>query len=246
MAPAVKHRSSERRVWFMSQESMPLSISVIIPVLNEAERLQSFLEHLQPFRRQGAEVIVCDGGSTDGTPKIARSSADRLLDAESGRAVQMNTGARAASGDILLFLHADTSMPRDALERIEGSLNSGYGWGRFDVRLSGQGLLFRLIEALMNLRSRWTGIATGDQALFVTRELFRSEGGFPEIPLMEDIEMSSRLQRYGPPACLRSRVRVSVRRWEHRGVLRTVLLMWALRASYALGVDPARLARWYR
>ena len=230
----------------MSQNSTTARVSVIVPVLNEAQRLQSFLEHLQLFRRQGAEVIVCDGGSTDGTPGIARSGADRVLDGQKGRAVQMNTAARAASGDLLLFLHADTSLPRDALERIEGSLNSGYGWGRFDVRLSGQGLLFRLIETLMNLRSRWTGIATGDQALFVTRELFRSKGGFPEIPLMEDIEMSSRLKRYGSPACLRSRVRVSGRRWEKQGVLRTVLLMWALRASYALGVDPARLARWYR
>jgi rSAM/selenodomain-associated transferase 2 len=230
----------------MSQNSTTARVSVIVPVLNEAQRLQSFLEHLKPFRRQGAEVVVCDGGSTDGTPEIARSGADRVLDAERGRAVQMNTGAGAASGDILLFLHADTSLPPDALERIEGRLNSGYGWGRFDVRLSGQGLLFRLIETLMNLRSRWTGIATGDQALFVTRVFFRSEGGFPEIPLMEDIAMSSRLKRHGPPACLRSRVRVSGRRWEHRGVLRTVLLMWALRACYALGVDPARLARWYR
>jgi len=230
----------------MSQNSTTARVSVIIPVLNEAQRLQSFLEHLQPFRRQGAEVIVCDGGSTDGTPGIARSGADRVLDAERGRAVQMNTGAGAASGDILLFLHADTNLPRDALETIERSLHSGYGWGRFDVRLSGEGALFRLIETLMNLRSRWTGIATGDQALFVTRELFRSEGGFPEIPLMEDIAMSSRLKRHGPPACPRSRVRVSGRRWEKQGVLRTVLLMWALRASYALGVDPARLARWYR
>ncbi|MEF8824488.1 MAG: TIGR04283 family arsenosugar biosynthesis glycosyltransferase [Desulfohalobiaceae bacterium] len=230
----------------MSQNSMTARISVIVPVLNEAERLQSFLEHLQPFRRQGAEVIVCDGGSTDGTPGIACSGADRVLDAEKGRAVQMNSGAQAASGDILLFLHADTSLPRDVLERIEDSLHSGYGWGRFDVRLSGQGLLFRLIEILMNLRSRWTGIATGDQAIFLTRDFFRSVGGFPEIPLMEDIEMSSRLKRHGPPACPRSRVHVSSRRWEERGVLRTVLLMWTLRACYALGVDPERLARWYR
>lgn len=229
----------------MSPVNGAARISVVVPVLNEANRLGLFLEHLQPFRRRGAEVLVCDGGSTDATPQIARSGADRVLGSAKGRAVQMNSGARDASGDVLLFLHADTFLPPDALEAVERGLRSGRGWGRFDVRLSGQGTLFRLIEALMNLRSRASGIATGDQAIFVSRDLFWSWGGFPEIPLMEDIEMSWRLKGHGPPACLRSRVIVSSRRWEERGVLRTVLLMWFLRAAYALGVDPARLGRWY-
>ena len=220
-------------------------ISLVVPILNESYLIRPFLRHLQPLREQGAEIVLCDGGSTDGTRKLAESRTDALVSSPRCRAVQMNTGARVASGEVLLFLHADTLLPREAMREVSRSVQKGYGWGRFDVRLSGRRARFRLIEALMNQRSRLTGIATGDQALFVTRPLFRTVGGFPEIPLMEDIEMSCRLKRHGIPACLNSRVLTSSRRWEQEGVLRTVLLMWSLRAVYALGVDPVRLARWY-
>lgn len=229
----------------MSPQNGAARVSVVVPVLNEADCLAGFLERLRPLRHKGAEILVCDGGSVDGTQRLARSGADRVLDSAKGRAVQMNTGARVASGEILLFLHADTALPADALEAVGRAVRSGHDWGRFDVRLSGRGAWFRLIEALMNTRSRWTGIATGDQALFLTRSLFEAVGGFPEMPLMEDVEMSRRLKRHAAPACLRSRVLTSSRRWEERGLLRTVLLMWSLRAAYTLGVDPARLARWY-
>jgi len=230
----------------MCAESARKWISLVVPILNESYLIRHFLRHLQPLRERGAEIVLCDGGSTDGTRKLAEPEVDVLVSSPRGRAVQMNAGARVASGEVLLFLHADTLLPREALREVRQSLRAGYGWGRFDVRLSGRGARFRLIEALMNRRSRMTGIATGDQALFVTRSLFHTVGGFPEIPLMEDIEMSRRLKRHGPPACLSSRVLTSSRRWEQGGVFRTVLLMWSLRAAYALGVDPVRLARLYR
>ena len=230
----------------MSEKDVADTVSIVVPVLNEASFVRPFLRHLQPFREQGAEVVICDGGSGDGTRTLAEPRADAVVDSAAGRAVQMNSGARVARGRILVFLHVDTLLPREGFSEMCRSLRASHDWGRFDVRLSSRGARFRLIEALMNRRSRWTGIATGDQALFLTRELFQAVGGFPEIPLMEDIEMSRRLKRFGPPACLESRVLTSSRRWEQRGVVRTVALMWALRAGYALGVDPARLARWYR
>jgi rSAM/selenodomain-associated transferase 2 len=222
-------------------------LSVIMPVLNEEPILGTCLAALQPLRGRGCEVLLCDGGSTDDSVARGAGLADRILEASKGRARQMNAGADAARGEVLLFLHADTLLPegadglvRRALERRE------LRWGRFDVRLSGEHRLLRAIEALMNLRSRWTGIATGDQALFVTRRTFMASGGFPDIPIMEDIEMSRRLKRFSPPACLRERVLTSSRRWEEQGILRTVGLMWSLRAAYYFGVSPAALAGWYR
>jgi rSAM/selenodomain-associated transferase 2 len=230
----------------MRAETAEKWISLVVPILNESRLIRPFLRHLQPFREQGAEIVLCDGGSTDGTRKLAEPEVDAIVSSPRGRAVQMNSGARVARGEVLLFLHADTLLPREALREVRQSIRAGCGWGRFDVRLSGIGARFRLIEALMNWRSRLTGIATGDQALYVTRSLFRAVGGFSEIPLMEDIEMSRRLKCHSAPACLSSRVLTSSRRWEQGGVFRTVLLMWSLRAAYALGVDPVRLARWYR
>jgi rSAM/selenodomain-associated transferase 2 len=192
-------------------------------------------------------VIVVDGGSADATAGIARPLADEVIASHPGRARQQNAGAQAAIGDVLLFLHADTLLPADADARvIDGLMRSGRGWGRFDVRLSGRAPALRMVERMMNLRSRVTGIATGDQAIFIRADWFRCVGGFPQIPLMEDVALSKALRRMGAPLCLRDRVRTSSRRWEERGVLRTILLMWRLRAEYALGADPARLADRYR
>lgn len=222
-------------------------ISIIIPALNEAAALPATLAPLQPLRSRGHEVVVVDGGSTDGTPEIARAMADRVIASPRGRAAQQNAGAAAAQGTVLLFLHADTMLPPDADPLVlDGLRTSGRGWGRFDVRLSGAAPLLRVVERMMGLRSRVTGIATGDQAIFVRAEWFRRAGGFPPVPLMEDVALSAALKRLGPPLCLRERVTTSSRRWEERGISRTILLMWRLRLAYALGADPARLADRYR
>ena len=221
-------------------------ISVIVPVLNEAPAIRGALSSLQPLRQAGHEVIVVDGGSADGTPDIAAALADSVLRAQPGRARQMNAGAHRARGDILLFLHGDTLLPRQADRLVmEGLRRSGRQWGRFDVRLAGRRPLLRLVETLMNLRSRLSGIATGDQAMFVRREAFTAVGGFPDIALMEDIALSRRLKSLSRPLCLRARVVTSSRRWEQHGVLRTIVLMWRLRLAYFLGADPAALARRY-
>ena len=220
---------------------MAARLTVVVPVLNEASVLAASLQALAPLRRAGHEVIVVDGGSEDASAAIAAALADRVLQAPRGRAAQMNAGARAASGDVLVFLHADTRLPADA-EKSVATASMQHAWGRFDVEIEGRHPALRLVAAAMNLRSRLTGIATGDQAMFVRRADFP---GFPEIALMEDVALSRLLKRLGRPACLASRVRTSGRRWESRGVLRTVLLMWRLRLLYALGVAPERLARRY-
>ena len=218
-------------------------LSIIIPCLNEAESIAAALAALGPARRRGAEVIVVDGGSDDGTTDRAALMADTVISAPRGRAAQMNAGAGRARGEILLFLHAD-SRPPEAVDGlvIDGLKRAGRSWGRFDVSIDGSHPLLRAVERLMNWRSRLTGIATGDQGIFVTRTLFTAAGGFPNIPLMEDIELSARLKRFGPPLCLRHRVVTSARRWEERGVVRTILLMWRLRLAYWLGADPRGLA----
>jgi len=220
-------------------------LSIIMPALNEAANIEAAVTALAPYRERGVEVIVVDGGSRDGTPARARPFADHVCVAACGRAVQMNAGRAAARGDVLLFLHADTRLPENADALIvEGLACSHRVWGRFDVRFDRGGLL-TLVAAMMNLRSRLTGIATGDQALFVTRAAFDAAGGFPSIPLMEDISLSKHLKRIGPPLCLRARVTTSARRWEANGTLRTILLMWRLRLAYFFGADPAQLARQY-
>jgi rSAM/selenodomain-associated transferase 2 len=225
----------------------PSRITIIIPTLNEAAGIEGTLRPLQPLRDRGHQLVVVDGGSADATADIARPLADAVIASEPGRARQQNAGAASADGDVLLFLHADTLLPPDA-DRIilDGLRASGRGWGRFDVRLSGRRPLLRVVERMINLRSRLTGIATGDQAIFVRRDWFERCGGFPAIPLMEDVALSRKLRRMGPPLCLRERVVTSSRRWEQRGILRTIVLMWRLRAAYALGADPARLAERYR
>lgn len=223
-------------------------ISIIMPVLNEkAGVLGASLAALRPLRMAGHEVIVVDGDSIDASPAVAEKFADRLIVSPPGRARQMNAGAAAATGDIFLFLHADTLLPLRADRLIAHGLEtSGRLWGRFDVRLSGQSPMLRMVERAMNLRSRLTGIATGDQAIFVRRALFQAAGGFPDLALMEDVAMSARLKRFGLPLCLKSQVVTSSRRWEKNGILRTIFLMWGLRLAFALGADPGKLARIYR
>jgi rSAM/selenodomain-associated transferase 2 len=216
-------------------------LSVVVPALNEASGIRAALEALAPLRAGGHEVIVVDGGSSDGTPELARGLCDRVLSAPRGRAVQMNAGAAAATGDALVFLHADTRLPQRADELILQSLRLS-PWGRFDVEIDARHPLLGIVACTMNLRSRLTGIATGDQAIFVRREVFP---GFPDIELMEDVAFCRAMKRFGPPACRRERVVTSGRRWESRGVLRTIVLMWRLRLMYFLGARPEHLARIY-
>jgi len=224
-----------------------MKLSIIIPALNEASQLRDTLAPLRALQSRGHEVIVVDGGSSDSTAEIAREYADRVIDSARGRARQMNAGAAAASGEVLLFLHADTRLPELTDALIANSLNNNQAvWGRFDVRLSGDQLLLRVVAALMNWRSRMSSIATGDQAMFVRRDAFVRIGGYPDIPLMEDIALSKLLKRVARPANLSAQVVTSSRRWEQRGIVRTIMLMWRVRMAYALGTSPHRLAQLYQ
>lgn len=223
-------------------------LSIIMPVLNEAAGIVAALQPLQTLRARGAELLVVDGGSADGTSELARPWADRVLAAPRGRARQMNAGAAAAQGRVLLFLHADTRLPEGADQLVTAAIDDvleGRLWGRFDVIIDGRSSWLRLVAHMMNLRSRLSGVATGDQAIFVAHSAFDAVGSFPDIPLMEDIALSAALKRLGRPACLEARATTSGRRWETHGVWRTILFMWWLRLRYFLGADPRRLALEY-
>jgi rSAM/selenodomain-associated transferase 2 len=221
-------------------------LSIIMPVLNEGDGIAAALDALADLRALGTELIVVDGGSRDATVQQAQLRADQVVLAPRGRALQMNAGAEKASGEVLLFLHADTRLPAEADRVVLNGLNrSRRAWGRFDVRIEGRSPLLPVVAWLMGLRSRLTGIATGDQAIFVSREAFQAVGGFPAIALMEDIAMCKRLKRLGRPLSLRMCVTTSGRRWEKNGVLSTILLMWRLRLAYFFGADPKKLARQY-
>jgi rSAM/selenodomain-associated transferase 2 len=224
----------------------PPGLSVVIPALGEAGNLAVLLPALAADL-PSAEVIVADGGSADDTAAVvARLGHARLIAAPRGRARQMNAGARAAAGDALLFLHADTRLPPGAGAAVVSALEDPrVVGGRFDVRFDNPAPAFRMIAALMNLRSRWSGISTGDQAIFVRRRVFEAIGGYPDIPLMEDVELTRRLKRQGRVSALRAKVTTAARKWEREGVARTIALMWALRLLYACGASPARLHRWY-
>jgi rSAM/selenodomain-associated transferase 2 len=224
-----------------------------MPVRNEALGITAALQALQPLRQQGHTLVVVDGGSHDGTAALATPWADQVLQLaaqQAGRAAQMNAGAAAALNaaptDVLLFLHADTTLPPQAAAAVQHAVNSGAGWGRFDVHISGHSRWLPVVAALMNLRSRCTGICTGDQAVFVRRSLFEALEGYAALPLMEDIDLSRRLRATGPPASLRLRVTTSGRRWDQHGAWRTIVLMWRLRWRYWRGAAPADLARLYR
>ena len=221
-----------------------MRLSIVVPVLNEAQGIAAFLAPLQALRELGHEVIVVDGDSSDSTADAACPLADHVVASPRGRAIQMNCGARIGSGDALIFLHADTQLPDNAPGLIEKALMH-HAWGRFDVKIAGRSGWLPVIAAMMNLRSRLSGIATGDQAIFVNRAAFDAVDGYPDQPLMEDIELSKRLKRIGPPACLRARAATSGRRWERHGAWRTILLMWRLRFDYWRGVPAEQLAARY-
>ncbi|OGS98550.1 MAG: glycosyl transferase [Gallionellales bacterium RIFCSPLOWO2_12_FULL_59_22] len=225
-----------------------MQLSIIIPVLNEAKVLPELLAHLAPLRASGAEVIVVDGGSEDGSQLAAVRAGAQVLCTGRGRARQMNAGAAAAQGDVLLFLHADTALPPSAGQAIAAAIRRAdeFVWGHFDVRIDGRMFMLRVVAMLMNWRSRLSGIVTGDQAMFVTRRAFESVGGFPDQPLMEDIELSKRLRALSSPVCLAERAVTSGRRWETRGVWKTIWLMWRLRWLYWRGMPASELAKLYR
>ena len=219
--------------------------TIVIPTLNEEAEIEACLIRLQGLRQEGFEVIVVDGGSIDKTPQLVAGLCDQFISTREGRAIQMNDGGRQARGKLIFFLHVDTQLPEKFSEITSSIETDRFCWGRFDVRLSGKHWSFRIIESMMNLRSRLTGIATGDQVIFVTQKLFREVDGFPEIILMEDIAMSRSLKNICSPLCLRQKVLTSSRRWENHGILSTTVKMWWLRFSYFIGVDPVRLAKQY-
>ena len=221
-------------------------IAIIVPTLNEESQIVAGLKIMQVWRGSECELIIADGGSVDQTVALAEPLADRVVAAPKGRAAQMNAGAASARSEILWFLHADSLPPDNAIALIQTALaDPNRDWGRFDVRLSGPHPALRMVETLMNGRSRLTGIATGDQGIFVRRAIFEQIGGYPLIALMEDIALSQLLKRHSPPVCLRQPLITSSRRWERGGVFRTILLMWRLRLAYFFGADPDQLARIY-
>jgi rSAM/selenodomain-associated transferase 2 len=219
-------------------------LTIILPVLDEAAIIVGALRALAPLRARGAEVIVVDGGSRDGTRRLARPLADRLIATPRGRGTAMNAAAALGGGDALLFLHADTTLPDNA-DRLIAEALALRQWGRFDLRIAARHRLLAVVAHMINWRSRATGIATGDQAIFVSSAAFLAIGGFPDLPLMEDIAISRRLKALCRPFCIATPVITSGRRWEHHGVWRTILLMWRLRLAYYLGVEPGRLASRY-
>ncbi len=219
-----------------------MKLSIIIPTLNEASRIESLLAQLSD---ENVELIVVDGGSDDQTVQRASVHA-KLIHSSAGRALQMNTGAAIASGDWLWFLHADTQLSQPLNTYVDEITQSSSLWGRFTVRLDDARFIFRVIERLMNARSCFTSVATGDQGLFVDRRLFDELGGYPELPLMEDVALSKRLRKVMPVNCSTLSLITSARRWQQRGVLKTIVLMWWLRLAYVVGVSPTRLSQWYR
>ncbi len=225
----------------------PVKISIIIPSLNESAQINDTLQSLQAMRQRGHEIILADGGSRDNTVAIAQHMVDHCVETGAGRAHQMNQGAAIASGDVLCFIHADTLCPENFDQLLSDTLcQSRKIWGRFDIRLSGSFWFFRVIEWLMNKRSCLTGIATGDQGIFICRNIFKKISGYADIPLMEDIEISKRLRRISRPECIsHGRLITSSRRWENNGIARTILLMWSLRLRYFLGSSATRLAQEY-
>ncbi len=229
----------------MGQLETPVSLSVIVPMLDEHAVLPEIIGHLSAMQEQGHDVLLVDGGSTDGSVELAQSHGLRVIRSPPGRATQMNTGAQAALSTMLVFLHVDTQLPDAALELVRQALVK-HEWGRFDVRIAGDSPMLGVIGFFMNRRSRYTGIATGDQAIFVRKAAFDAVGGFPDQPLMEDIELSIRLRRRSPPACLHAKVITSGRRWMQGGIWRTIWLMWCLRFAYWRGVPAQALARRYQ
>lgn len=223
-------------------------ISIIVPVLNEAAGMRQMLQRLQYARERGAEVIIVDGGSSDDSVLQAMDLADQVLTSSTGRATQMIRGADVSEGKLIWFLHADSTISDaliEALFKVESEASTDLFWGRFDIRLDDSAWPFRMIERMMNWRSRLTGIATGDQGIFVSREILKTIGGIPQLPLMEDVELSSRLRQFTKPVCLTATIGTSARRWKQGGIVSTIFKMWGLRMAYFFGVPASILARWY-
>lgn len=224
-----------------------MSISIIVPMLNESSQLPELLAHLLGYKKAGCEVILVDGGSTDQSAEQAEAIGFTVVRSEKGRAIQMNAGAKSACGDILLFLHADTRLPENADQVIARAFeDENAQWGRFNITITGQAMMLKVVAWFMNLRSRLSSIVTGDQAIFIRRELFEKLGGFPVQALMEDIEFSKRLKDISKPLALREKVLTSGRRWEQKGIWRTIFLMWSLRYAYWRGASAEALASKYR
>lgn len=229
------------------------SVSVVIPVRNESLEVDNFIKKNQESLKSANEIIFVDGQSSDETLQklnniaLVESSTGKfkIIASDPGRGKQMNTGAVTANSDVILFLHVDTVLPENGLEQIKEKIKSGELWGRFDVQLNDEQLIFRIIENMMNWRSTLTNIVTGDQGIFVRKDLFNLVGGYPEIPLMEDISFSACLREISPAKRIKSPVITSARRWQDKGIVRTIFLMWLLRFSYWLGISPEKLANWY-
>ena len=223
-----------------------IACSIIIPVLNEAAHLPAQLAALQKWRQAGHEIIVVDGGSDDASVELATPLVDQMIASPKGRAAQMNKGAEVANNEWFVFLHVDTFFSETAINSLQNIFHrEDIQWGRFNVHLSGSNPLFRLVSGLMNIRSRVTGIATGDQAMFMRKTVFEQAGRFPEIVLMEDISLSSQLKKITSPYCIKEFVTTSSRRWHKDGVVKTILMMWSLRLRYFFGVSPVVLAERY-
>ena len=221
-----------------------MGISVVVPILNEERTIAALLRALMQLKPD--ELILVDGGSSDGTRAICRQFGVEVLTSPRGRAAQMNYGARRATGDVLLFLHADTQLPLTAFDDIRDALGDPrFVGGRFDIQLDGDHWMLRVIGTMISLRSRLSNVGTGDQAIFVRRKVFQGMGGFPDIPIMEDVAFCRALKRLGEVVCLRSKVITSARRWELDGVWRTIFRMWMLKSLYLMGVSPHRLKRYY-
>ena len=225
---------------------MNVKLSIVIPTLNESDQIEQCLNNLQPLRHRGHEIIVVDGGSNDNTVPLASSLCDRIIQSERSRSIQMNAGSASASGQCILFLHADTDLPEDVVDIFSKIINIENVWGRFDIQLSGQSWMFRIIETCMNIRSRATGIATGDQVIFVGKELFSKVNGFPEIALMEDVAISKLLIKFSKPICFTEKVVSSSRRWKENGIIKTIIKMWIIRLLYYFQFDTERLAKLYQ
>lgn len=220
-------------------------LSIIVPTLNEEVHIKKTVLHLQYLRKKGHEIILVDGGSKDNTIEIGEELVDKIFISKPGRANQMNLGALNATGDVILFLHADTKLPEDVDSIIVDIANKGLVWGYFRLHLTGDRFIYRVIEYFINFRSKCSGIATGDQGLFITKDLFKLIEGYPDIPLMEDIAICRLLKSYSKPVQLKNYLVSSSRRWEEKGVFKTIVLMWKLRLQYWLGVAPDKLAKMY-
>ncbi|MGK0296814.1 MAG: rSAM/selenodomain-associated transferase 2 [Gammaproteobacteria bacterium] len=220
-------------------------ISIIVPTLNEEAHIENTVSNLQYLREKGHEIILVDGGSKDSTHEIAEKLVDKIFISNPGRAKQMNLGALNATGDVLLFLHADTILPENVDSIIIDIIDNDLVWGCFTLHLSGGRFIYRVLEYFINLRSKYSGIATGDQGIFITKKLFKLVKGYPDFPLMEDIAISQLLKPISKPVYLSNHLVSSSRRWEEKGVFKTIILMWKLRLQYWLGVAPDKLAKMY-